>query len=239
MIIHRPERFDPKNGTELRKAIKETFVGEEDLVLCDVVYERAPSAPEGEVGLIAQTRSGASLFHDYSPLPPMQSAFKRGGLAESVQKAKNRILDQVAVAHEGRSYESDEDWARAYLKSFDEKDGRTCTGSLLVRDPEAHRKRFDQFDKIDKPLRGEGYLRLRGWIRLYELEIYEEARRKVHEEGKHAFEVTDNGIRYTKGNSGVAVTLYDALGSQMHMDALNVGGFEAYMELIDGHRIDQ
>lgn len=239
--IESAERFEPERAEEIREAVREAFVDDEKLRLADVVFERAPQKPDGEAGVIVQTARkvgpGYGLAGKYIDLPLVEALVDGGGLAAELESFREELLDELAVDEEGLT-PSPEETAMEILSAHRSGRERNQLGSLIVRDGEAIGRRFEahKANEGDEPMTVGGFLRLRGWVRYRDVEVFEEWKRKSEENDIHRF-VGDKGIRYMDPVTGMHCTDREALAGQLIKDARDVGGIKAYKDLIDRHRI--
>lgn len=240
--IQRPERFEPDGADKIREAVREAFVDDGKLHLADVVFERAPEQPGGEVGVIVQTakevgREGHGLAGRYMDLPLVEDLVDGGGLAAELERFREELLDELSVEEEGVEQDPTEA-AMEILEAHRSDRERNQLGSLIVRDGEAIVRCFEarKTNEGDKPMGPDAYLRLRGWVRYRDVEAFEEWKRRADEDDIHRF-VGDRGVRYMDPVTGMRCTEREALAGQFIQDARDVGGFKAYKDLVDRHRI--
>jgi len=234
-------RFEPERAEELRAAVRGAFPDDGKLRLADVVFERAAQKPEGEAGVIVQTARkigpGHALVGRYLDLPLIETLVEGGGLAAELGAFREELLDKLAVEEEGLVPDPEEE-ARRTIEGCGKPGGRNRLGSLIVRDGEAIGRRFEarNANEGDNPMTVGAFLRLRGWVRFLDVEAHEEWKRKVEENDLHRF-AGDRGVRYMDPITGMECTEREAMAGELVRDARDVGGFRAYKELIDRHRI--
>jgi hypothetical protein len=108
------ERFEPRRADEIRAAMRAEFAGDEKLRLADVVFERGPQIPDGEVGVVLQTLKKVNgtylLLGEYLDLPDVEQRLDSGHLAEELERVRDQSLDIRATQEEG-TYMDPEEWA--------------------------------------------------------------------------------------------------------------------------------
>ena len=236
------KRFEPERAKEVRDAVREAFVDDHKLKLADVVFERGPRIPDGEVGVIVQTakklNGSHGLMGEYLDLPYVEGLVGGGGLGPEMDRLRQECLDALAVGEEGVRPDPEEQ-ARRDIEIVSGVDGRNRLGSTMVREEGALTRRFEaaKANEGDKPVNVGDYLRLSGWVRYRDVEAFEEWKAKVKENDLYKF-VGDKGVRYMDPVTGMRCTSDQALSGQLIRDARDVGGFAAYKKLVDENRIE-
>lgn len=235
MIIHKPERFEPQNAREIRDAVKEAFPKDDKLRVADIVFERAPEQPGGEVGIIVQSsrRIGVdfAIMGEYFELAAVEGWISDDSLKVELDRFRKRMRDEVSCREEDPSGFL----AKEALDSL-KNAPRTRLGSLMVRDRKAMTRNRERLGNKQTPMMPGEFLRQRGWLRYLDIEANEEARHR-HEAGVKPWEIGDRGIRYFSPLSEVRCEEREALGFQLFSEAKKVGGFEEFMKLIDENRV--
>jgi hypothetical protein len=241
-MIEKPERFEPERAKEIREAMREAFAGDEKLRLADVVFERGPEIPEGEVGVVLQTLKKVNgtylLLGEYLDLPDVEHRLDTGRLAEELDRVRSESLDMLATQEEGVRLDPEE-WAMQELERMRNPGKRNRMGSTMVGDREALSRRNEarKTNEGDSPMGPSEFVRLSGWVTYRDVEVFEKWKREAENDSIRYF-TGDKGIRYVHPGTGIHCTLQEALGGQLIRDARDVGGFRSYKKLIDENRIE-
>lgn len=242
MIIHRPERFEPEKGSEIREVIRREFGKHDDLVLTDVIFERGPENAEGEAGLVVQSKwriKGRSygIKAEWADLPFIALLVESGEIASYVEGVKEKMAEGFN-RDEATDDVDVEELVRQDLEELRNPPERNKVGSRIVRDDDLHKRRLQarQENEGDAIMNIHDYLRLRGWVRFFDVEVREEWKRRTEEDGMHRF-VGDQGVRYLDPVTGMACDHRTAEGGQLIRDMISVGGTKAYKKIIDENRI--
>ena len=236
------ERFEPERAKEIRDAVRKAFGQHEDLALADVVFERGPECVEGEAGIVVQSRwriKGRSygIEAEFVSISFIELLLRSDEVGSYLDGLKEKMLEQLIRDEEAEDADPEEK-ARRDIEEMKNPPERNKLGSRIVRDDELHKRRMKAREENEggSYMTLHDYLRLRGWVRFFDVEVREEWKRRSEEDSLYRF-IGDQGVRYLDPVTGMACDPRTAESGQLIKDMIAVGGVKAYKKLIDENRI--